>query len=134
MSCKHEIVYKGVINVSEAASMVGAIDVWKCRKCEKLFVEERRLGETKLEPKLGFEELYEGYKWTLLVCRALGTLEWSIYKVKENHEFEHLCPFLGKVKIKVDSNFYIQSHYEGGVEHRLYLLEDYINKVLEVSV
>jgi len=133
MSCKHEIVYKGVINISDAAILLGAIDVWRCRKCEKLFVEERRIGETKLEAKLGFEELEEGYKWGILVCRSKGITFWKVYKVKENSPLEHHCEFLGKLSLNI-KEYKIEKPFLEDVEHTLYLLEDYINKVLEVSI
>ena len=131
----HDAVYYGVVNLLDNANIVGAVDVWRCRICRKLFCEDKRWGLTELVSYVGFPELAEDERWAVLVCRTSAGLTWSLVAAKPGKTLPHSCTKELVCDVNVDTDFSVHSisFIEGRGNHRLYLLDDYINRELEIG-
>jgi len=120
MECKHKSVYYGVVNIRQGRSILGAIDVWHCIKCERIFAEEKRLGILDIASDVGMPSIREDEDWFILTCRLSN--EWALVKVKNdgNGRLVHKC-IDGEIMLEV-KNFKIDD------DHRLLPLKECINR------
>ncbi len=91
MECKHKSVYHGVVNIRQGRSVLGAIDVWQCIKCKRIFAEEKRFGVLDITSDVGMPSIREDEDWFILTCRLSN--EWALVKVKSdgNDRLMHKC-------------------------------------------
>lgn len=131
--CTHDVAYHGVINLNEYGINVGAVDLWRCRVCKELFADVKKIGDTKLEPKVGFDRAPPGSRWAVLVCRGPKGLDWRLVTVRPG-KFDHECSLQGRVTLEIGEDFVIKRQASEEGEHTIFLVEENLNKALEIGV
>jgi hypothetical protein len=135
---EHEIVLFGMVNVNRDNYLQGTVDVWRCRSCKALFCDDKRYNEP-LKPSVGFEEVGEGEQWAILTCTDIKEVYMMSLGVKPGKKLAHTCKSNGtEHEFVVRDDWTIAPEKEGaGVEgvtiHRLFLVEDHINKAIEAG-
>ena len=134
-NCNHNVVFYGMTNLNESGKIVGVIDIWKCSTCEDLFTDYKRIGELTLQPKLGFDEAGEGAKWGVFVCSKEVGVEWKLMGIKPGQKISHECVSdeMDEFTVREDFSLEDNSIENKGVEHRIILIEDYLNKPVEIG-
>jgi hypothetical protein len=130
-SCDHDIVFMGMINVNRDNYLQGVVDVWRCRKCKKLFCDDKRYGEG-LKPSVGFESIPEDEEWAVLTCTTPRDVYMNSLSVKPGKKFTHACRG-GEAKEFTVTSSYALTPSEGLPIHKLYLVRDYVNKNIEAG-
>jgi hypothetical protein len=87
---EHDIVFIGMVNVNRDGYLQGVVDVWGCRRCKKLFCEDRRFGEG-LKPDVGFEEIPDDEQWEILTCTDIKGVFMQSLPTKPGKRLEHTC-------------------------------------------
>ncbi len=127
MECKHKITYFGVTNLIYKGRTIGAIDMWRCLICKKIFAEAKKLGVLDLAPEVGMPTIDDSERWGVLVCKLNDIKDrWELVKVKENDIITHKC--LDQVIELQINNFNIDDN-----KHWLFKPEDYINKEVNID-
>ncbi|MCS6767680.1 MAG: hypothetical protein RMJ59_03130 [Candidatus Nitrosocaldus sp.] len=123
--CVHSNVYYGVVNIRHRNRMVGAVDVWRCVKCRRIFAEEKRLGILDISPEIGMPSIEDGESWFLLTCKLRS--DWALVKVRRDGSatIEHEC-IDGNVRLRA-RDFRIDD------DHRLFAIDGLINKEIELE-
>jgi hypothetical protein len=144
---KHEIVLAGMVNVNRDNYLQGVVDVWICRQCKKLFCDDKRYGEP-LKASVGFEELPEDEQWGILTCTDVKGVYMKSLGVKPGKRLGHTCTKTGaQHEFVVTQDWTLEEEGgsasasaapagggEGGETiHRLFLVKDNINKVIEAG-
>ena len=129
---KHEIVLAGMVNINRDNYLQGVVDVWICRGCKRLFCDDKRYGEP-LKPSVGFEEVPDDEQWGILTCTDIKGVYMMSLGVKPGKTIKHTCPRNG-----TQHEFVVQSDWtippdDGETVHRLFLVKDHINKVIEAG-
>ena len=133
-SCSHDMIYWGVVNVNVRNEYLGSIDLWKCRSCRILSVEEKRVGNLALSPDLGFPyPPTNDSKWAVLICATASRTLWEVKCVKPSDSVSHGC-VEKELEHKVSKDYSIKDKKRlEGVNHYLFLLEDYTNETIEIN-
>ena len=131
VKCEHEIVFAGMINVNRDNYLQGVTDVWICRKCKKLFCDDKRYNEP-LKPSVGFEEIPEDEEWAILTCTSQKDVFMQSIPVKPGKLIEHLCRNGEKHSFTVGKDFQLVGEESKNI-HRLFRVKDYINKQIEAG-
>ena len=123
------------MNLNDCGKIVGSLDIWRCQKCKELFPDYKRFGEVTLPSNLGFQEAGEGAKWGVLICSRRDAVEWKMMAFKPDQTVNHGCGSSEANSLRVSLDFTINSDEEvkEEVEHRVLLVEDYVNKAVEVG-
>ena len=129
---KHEIVLAGMVNVNRDNYLQGVVDVWTCRQCKKLFCDDKRYGEP-LKPSVGFEEIPEDEEWGILTCTTMKGVYMMSLGVKPGKTLKHTCPRNGSQHEFVVRDDWTITPDDGETVHRLFLVKDHINKVIEAG-
>jgi hypothetical protein len=129
---KHEIVLAGMVNVNRDNYLQGVVDVWICRGCKKLFCDDKRYGEP-LKPSVGFEEVPEDEQWGILTCTDIKGVYMMSLGVKPGKTLKHACPRNGSEHEFVVRDDWTIAPDDGETVHRLFLVKDNINKVIEAG-
>jgi len=129
---KHEIVLAGMVNVNRDNYLQGVVDVWICRGCKKLFCDDKRYGEP-LKPSVGFEEVPEDEQWGILTCTDIKGVYMMSLGVKPGKTLTHTCPRNGSQHEFVVKDDWTIEPDDGETVHRLFLVKDNINKVIEAG-
>jgi hypothetical protein len=129
---KHEIVLAGMVNVNRDNYLQGVVDVWICRGCKKLFCDDKRYGEP-LKPSVGFEEVPEDEQWGILTCTDIKGVYMMSLGVKPGKTLKHACPRNGSEHEFVVRDDWTIAPDDGEAVHRLFLVKDNINKVIEAG-
>jgi hypothetical protein len=129
---KHEIVMAGMVNVNRDNYLQGVVDVWTCRSCKKLFCDDKRYGEP-LKPSVGFEEVPEDEQWGILTCTDIKGVYMMSLGVKPGKVLKHTCPRNGSQHEFVVRDDWTIAPDDGETVHRLFLVKDHINKVIEAG-
>jgi hypothetical protein len=129
---KHEIVLAGMVNVNRDNYLQGVVDVWVCRGCKKLFCDDKRYGEP-LKPSVGFEEVPEDEQWGILTCTDIKGVYMLSLGVKPGKTLKHTCPRNGAQHEFVVKDDWTIAPDDGETVHRLFLVKDHINKVIEAG-
>jgi hypothetical protein len=129
--CDHDIVFLGMINVNRDNYLQGVVDVWRCRKCKRLFCDDKRYGEG-LKPSVGFESIPEDEEWAVLTCTTPKDVYMNSLSVKPGKRVTHACRAGDVKEFTVTSSFALVPS-EGLPIHRLYLVRDYVNKNIEAG-
>lgn len=128
---EHEIVFIGMVNVNRDDYLQGVVDVWRCRQCKKLFCEDRRYGEP-LAQTLGFDEIPEDEEWAILTCTDIKGVFMMSIAVKPGKRIAHTCKNGEASEFVVNDDSSIDSS-NGKNIHRLYLVKNHVNKVIEAG-
>jgi len=131
MTCDHDIVFTGMINVNRDNYLQGVVDVWMCRKCRTLFCDDKRYGEG-LKPTVGFESIPDDEQWAILTCTTPKDVYMNSLGVKAGKKLTHACRE-GQTKEFVVGEDYSLVPEGGTPIHRLYLVRDHINKNIEAG-
>lgn len=129
---KHEIVFAGMVNVNRDNYLQGVVDVWICRGCKKLFCDDKRYGEP-LKASVGFEELPEDEQWGILTCTDIKGVYMMSLGVKPGKVLKHTCSRNGSQHEFVVRDDWTIAPDDGETVHRLFLVKDHINKVIEAG-
>jgi hypothetical protein len=129
---KHEIVLAGMVNVNRDNYLQGVVDVWICRGCKKLFCDDKRYGEP-LKPSVGFEEVPEDEQWGILTCTDIKGVYMMSLGVKPGKTLKHACPRNGSQHEFVVRDDWTIAPDDSETVHRLFLVKDNINKVIEAG-
>jgi len=129
---KHEIVFQGMVNVNRDNYLQGVVDVWVCRGCKKLFCDDKRYGEP-LKPSVGFEEVPEDEQWGILTCTDIKGVYMMSLGVKPGKTLKHTCPKNGSQHEFVVKEDWTIEPDDGETVHRLFLVKDRVNKVIEAG-
>ncbi len=128
----HEIVFAGMVNVNRDNYLQGVVDVWICRGCKRLFCDDKRYGEP-LKPSVGFEEVPEDEQWGILTCTDIKGVYMMSLGVKPGKVLKHTCPKNGGQHEFVVRDDWTIAPDDGETVHRLFLVKDHINKVIEAG-
>lgn len=134
--CSHkEVIFHGAMNLNDRGKIIGSLDIWRCQECKELFSDYKRFGEVTLQPNLGFQEAGKGAKWGVLICSRRDGVEWKMMPFKPGHKVHHGCGSSEARNLKVREDFSLDSKGDRGdqVEHKILLVEDYVNEAIEVG-
>lgn len=129
---RHEIVLAGMVNVNRDNYLQGVVDVWTCRGCRKLFCDDKRYGEP-LKPSVGFEEVPDDEQWGILTCTDIKGVYMMSLGIKPGKTLKHTCPRNGSQHEFVVKEDWTIAPDDGETVHRLFLVKDHINKVIEAG-
>jgi hypothetical protein len=129
--CDHETVFMGMVNVNRDNYLQGVVDVWRCRKCKKLFCDDKRYGEG-LGPSVGFEEIPEDEEWGILTCTTPKDVAMNSLGVKPGKKVSHTCREGKVLEFAVTEDYSLVPRVENPI-HRLYLVKDHVNKNIEAG-
>ena len=126
MECNHKIVYLGVTNIVYKDHTIGAVDLWRCLLCKKVFAEEKQLEVLDLSPEVGMPKISDDERWAVLVCKMKEMKErWKLIKIRKRDKIKHECI---KKNIELSVNdFKVEDN-----KHWLFLPEEHLNE--EVSI
>ncbi len=126
----HDVVYFGSVNLLDTNEIVGSIDVWRCRLCNKIFCEDKRWGTTELAPEIGFPEIEEPSKWAILVCSDDKDLTWTLLAGTPGAKMDHECRIdkHSDLILGPDYDLKMEESVEDIAQHSLFLVEDFINR------
>ena len=128
---EHEIVLIGMVNVNRDNYLQGTVDVWRCRGCKKLFCDDKRYGEP-LKPSVGFEEIRDDEQWAILTCTDIKEVFMKSLAIKPGNKITHTCKNGSSHEFLVRDDWTI-ARDDGPTVHRLYLVRDNVNKVIEAG-
>ena len=127
VSCKHQPVYYGVININIDERTIGSVDVWRCGMCKAKFCEEKQLGIEELADLVGMPKIDHDAKWAVVVCKLQkGKSKWKLVKMKKDSEIKHECLDEKIIPLKVSDFKVIDEN------HWSFLIDDNINKAVEI--
>jgi len=130
-NCPHEIVFIGMVNVNRDNYLQGVVDVWRCRKCMRLYCDDKRYGET-LKPSVGFESIPDDEKWGILTCTTNKEVIMNSLGVRPGKKITHSCKS-GEMHEFMIGGDYALSPVVANPIHRIYLVEEYINSNIEAG-
>jgi len=129
--CPHEIVFTGMVNVNRDNYLQGVVDVWRCRKCKRLFCDDKRYGET-LKASVGFESIPDDERWGVLTCTTVREVTMNSLGVKPGKKVTHACKGGETHEFVIGEDYSLFPMVPNPI-HRIYLVEDYINKNIEAG-
>lgn len=129
--CDHEIVFLGMVNVNRDNYLQGVTDVWRCRKCKRLFCDDKRYNEP-LNPTVGFEQVPDDEQWAILTCTTPTEVYMHSLGVKPGKKVTHTCRNGEVHEFVVDEGYSLLGSGELPI-HRLFLVKDYVNKHIEAG-
>jgi hypothetical protein len=129
--CPHEIVFAGMVNVNRDNYLQGVVDVWRCRKCKRLFCDDKRYGEA-LKPSVGFESVPDDEEWAVLTCTTPKEVYMYSLGVKPGKKITHACKNGETHEFVVGEGYSLEPVVKMPI-HRIYLVRDNINKNIEAG-
>lgn len=132
---KHDTVYYAVVNVLVRGQIVGAVDVWRCRICKERFCEDKRWGLTDLAPEVGLPPVPEGARWVVFACVKPEDVTWLLKPLRPGDHVEHRCKHSPVTELRVREDLTVDAGepLEGGPEHKLALVDEYLNAEIELG-
>jgi len=82
---------------------------------------------------VGFEEVPEDEQWGILTCTDIKGVFMMSLGVKPGKTLKHTCPKNGSQHEFVVRDDWTIEHDDGETVHRLHLVKDNINKVIEAG-
>ena len=128
---RHEIVMIGMVNVNRDNYLQGTVDVWRCRGCRKLFCDDKRYGEP-LKASVGFDEVGDDEQWGILTCTDIKEVFMQSTGVRPGKKIAHTCKSGEAHEFVVSEDWTIDAEDERSI-HRLFLVKDHLNKVIEAG-
>ena len=129
--CEHEIVFKGMVNVNRDNYLQGVVDVWTCRKCRRLFCDDKRYDEP-LKPSVGFESIPDDEEWAVLTCTTPKEVYMNSVGVKQGKKVTHACRSGEVHEFFVGEGYTLDPPVAAPI-HRLFLVKDNLNKHIEAG-
>jgi len=129
---EHEVVFMGMVNVNRDNYLQGVVDVWRCRQCRRMFCDDKRYGEP-LKASVGFDEIPDDEQWAILTCTTAKEVHMRSLGVKVGKRIGHTCKSGENHEFVVRNDYTIDSLNHPPI-HRLYLVKDYVNKVIEAGI
>ncbi|RMF31926.1 MAG: hypothetical protein D6752_01145 [Candidatus Nitrosothermus koennekii] len=127
MECEHKIVYFGVTNIVYKERTIGAIDLWRCLKCKKVFAEEKQLEVLDLSPEVGMPRINDDERWAVLVCKLKEMKDrWKLIKVKKDDKIKHEC-------VKNSLELPINDFRLDDEKHWIFFPEEYLNQEVRID-
>jgi hypothetical protein len=127
----HEIVFVGMVNVNRDNYLQGVTDVWRCRKCRRLFCDDKRYDEP-LKPSVGFDSVPDDEEWAVLTCTSAKEVYMQSLGIKPGKVVRHACKGGEEREYRVRDDWSIEPS-AGMPMHRLFLVKDNINKNIEAG-
>ncbi len=125
--CEHQNVYFGVVNIRYQNRTIGAVDVWRCTKCKKMFAEEKQLGILDITSEIGMPYIEPDERWAVLVCKLKSHKErWALVRVKKNSGIKHTCVDK-EITLNV-SDYKVQDD-----RHWIFMIDESINREVEID-
>jgi len=125
--CNHQNVYFGVVNIRYQNQTIGAVDVWRCTKCLKMFAEEKQLGILDITSEIGMPHIESDERWAVLVCKLKKHKDrWALVRVKKSGEIKHTC-VNKEITLNV-SDYKVQDD-----KHLMFMIDHSINKEVEID-
>jgi len=131
VDCDHEIVFAAMVNVNRDNYLQGVVDVWRCRKCKKVFCDDKRYGEP-LKPSVGFELISDDEEWAVLTCTTPKEVYMHSLGVKPGKKVKHTCKSGEEHEFTVREDYSLEPS-AGTPIHRLYLVKDNMNRNIEAG-
>ncbi|MGC9145635.1 MAG: hypothetical protein ACP5GS_05935 [Nitrososphaeria archaeon] len=66
------------MNIKIKGELSGVIDIYRCRRCGMMHVDERYVGDPIIPDTIGIKDLESPSRWGVLVCRG-KEIEWNVY-------------------------------------------------------
>ncbi|MBI3840843.1 MAG: hypothetical protein HY297_02645 [Thaumarchaeota archaeon] len=129
--CQHEIVFMGMVNVNRDNYLQGVVDVWTCRKCKRLFCDDKRYGEP-LKPSVGFESIPDDEDWAVLTCTTQRDVFMNSLGVKAGKKVTHACRSGEVHEFVVGADYSLEPRVANPI-HKVYLVKDNVNKNIEAG-
>ncbi len=134
--CIHDLAsdfaFYGNWNMIHNSRIIGVVDIWKCRNCNNLFVEEKRFTDEKPSTDVGLKAVGDGSKWGVLLCLNGDQLSWSLLSIKPGDVLPHKCLSPTPSDISVNSEFSVKSNDRGTI-HKVLLVEDHVNETVALD-
>ncbi len=127
-----DVAFYGNMNMVHNSRILGVVDIWKCRNCNNLFVEEKRFTDEKPSTDVGLKAVGDGSKWGVLLCLNGDQLSWSLLSIKPGDVLPHQCFSPTASDISVNSEFSVKSNYRGTI-HKVLLVEDHVNETVALD-
>ena len=125
--CNHQNVYFGVVNIRYQNQTIGAVDVWRCTKCLKMFAEEKQLGILDISSEIGMPHIEQDERWAVLIRKLKKHKDrWALVKVKNSGEIKHTC-INKEITLNV-SDYMVQDD-----KHWMFMIDHSINKEVEID-
>lgn len=126
-TCNHQIVYYGVTNINFNERTIGSVDIWRCGVCKKKFCEEKQLGIESIVDYVGMPKIEPDEKWAILVRKLFkGKDRWKLVKLKQSGILKTETPDDKIIDLP------IKDYSIDDPQHASFLIDDYINKVIEI--
>ena len=122
-----QITYLAPVNINIDERTIGSVDVWRCASCKKKFCEEKQLGIDSITDIVGMPRIEDCEKWGVIVSKLQkGKDKWKLVRLKQNGiiKYETVCEKILDLKIE---DYKIVDDY-----HSSFLIEDHLNKALEI--
>ncbi len=130
--CAHEeIVFYAMVNVNRDSYLQGVVDVWRCRKCRRLFCDDKRYGEG-LKASVGFEQVQDDEEWGILTCTTEKEVYMNSLGVKPGKRITHACRSGEVHEFVVGEGYSLEPELRMPI-HRLFLVRDNLNKNIEAG-
>lgn len=127
MQCAHQNVYFGVVNIRYQGRTIGAVDVWRCTKCRKMFCEEKQLEVLDIASEIGMPTIPPEERWAVLVCKLKkGKERWALTGVRKDGKIRHTC-VNEEVSLPL-SDFAVQDD-----KHWIFMVDEHVNKEVEID-
>ena len=125
--CAHQNVYFGVVNIRYQNRTIGAVDVWRCTKCMKMFSEEKQLGILDISSEIGMPYIKPDERWAVLVCKLKKDKErWNLIGVKKDGEIKHTC-------VDKEMTMKVADYKVLEDRHWMFMIDQSINKEVEID-
>ena len=126
ISCNHQIVYFGVINININRKTIGSIDIWRCSSCKTKFCEEKQLGIESISDTVGMPTIKTNEIWAILLCKLKSKFKWKLVKLQNNFILKHECLDGNITSLQVENYDTVDQC------HRIIMVDNNINKAVEI--
>jgi hypothetical protein len=120
-----------MVNVNRDNYLQGVVDVWRCRNCRRLYCDDKRYGEA-LKPSVGFESIPDDEKWGILTCTTVKEVAMNSLGVKPGKRITHACKNGQMHEFMIGGDYTLSPNVDDPI-HRIFLVEEHINKNIEAG-
>jgi hypothetical protein len=120
-----------MVNVNRDNYLQGVVDVWRCRKCRRLYCDDKRYGEA-LKPSVGFESIPDDERWGILTCTTVKEVAMNSLGVKLGKKVIHTCKSGQTHEFMIGGDYTLSPVVKDPI-HKIYLVEEHINRNVEAG-